>query len=204
MQVHVARDRLPEDSPVKPILTRSLDLMRQVIEEGRTALRTIRSNSAPRSDLQEALMQVNQEMNVGPDPIEFRLIVESRKRSLKPLVRDEIYRIGREALTNAFRHAGAAHVEIELEYGKDFRLLVRDDGRGLDQDAVRAAPSGRGLVGMREHACRIGARFGVRSKPSSGTEVSLCVPGSIAYECQMTEEDDSPENRGTVAVLRRP
>jgi len=134
--------------------------------------------------------------------VEFRLIVESRKRPLKPLVRDEIYRIGREALTNAFRHAEAMCIEIELEYGNDFRLVVRDDGRGLDQEAVNA--TGRGLVGLRDHAGRIGARLKVRSKPSAGKEVSLRVPGSIAYECQTPEEDDRPESGRPVEVLRRP
>jgi signal transduction histidine kinase/ligand-binding sensor domain-containing protein len=204
MQVHVARDRLPDDSPVKAILTRSLDLMRQVIEEGRTALRTIRSNSAVGVNLEEALMQVNQEMNIGEDLVEFRLIVEDRKRPLKPLVRDEIYRIGREALTNAFRHAEAGRVEIELQYNDDFRLLVRDDGRGIDQEAVSGVPTGRGLVAMREHAGRIGGRLRVWSKPSAGTEVSLTVPGSIAYECQTPKKDATPEPQGAVAVLRRP
>ena len=182
MQVHVARDRLPDDSPVKPILTRSLDLMRQVIEEGRSALRTIRATNALSPNLEEALVQVNQEMNGGADPVDFRLIVEGRKKPLNPLVRDEIYRIGREALTNAFRHAAAQRVEIELEYGDGFRLLVRDDGGGLEQEALRATGNGRGLPAMRERAARIGARLKVLSKPLAGTEVSLSVPGAIAYQ----------------------
>jgi len=131
--------------------------------------------------------------------------VEARRKPLKPLVRDEIYRIGREALSNAFRHSEARLIEIELQYNHDFRLLVRDDGRGLDQDAVTATgPTGRGLAGMRDSAARMGARLRIWSKPSAGTEVSLSVPGAIAYECQTPEEDDGPESRGAVAVLRRP
>jgi signal transduction histidine kinase len=204
MQVHVARDRLPEDSPVKPMLTRSLDLMRQVIEEGRTALRTIRSSSALALNLEEALVQVNQEMNGGEHPVEFRLIVEGRKKRLNPLVRDEIYRIGREALANAFRHAGARHVEIELEYGDGFRVTVRDDGAGLEQGALRVTQDGRGLRGMRERAGRIGARLKVLSKPLAGTEVYLAVPGSIAYQAGQSSapagEIGRPESIGQTWV----
>jgi signal transduction histidine kinase len=100
------------------------------------------------------------------------------------LVRDEIYRIGREALTNAFRHARADHIKIELQYGsRDFRLLVYDDGCGVDPQMLHAGQDGhRGLSGMRERANRMGAEFRFFSSPSAGTEVYLSVPGRIAYQ----------------------
>ena len=191
MQVNVARDRLPEDSPIKPILTRSLELMGQVIEEGRTALRGLRSTSGVSLDLEDAFAQIQQEFRSGSSnerPVEFRLIVEGRQRPLNPLLRDEIYRIGREALTNAFRHARASHVEIELQHGpRDFRLLVYDDGCGVDPHILDAGQDAhRGLSGMRERADRMGARLHLFSSPSAGTEVFLSVPGSIAYKDRPT------------------
>jgi len=187
MQVHVARDLLPEDSRVKPILTRSLELMGQVIEEGRSALRGLRSTSGVSLDLEVAFAQIQQEFSregANERPVEFRLIVEGRQKPLNPLLRDEIYRIGREALTNAFRHARANHVQIELQHGsRDFRLRVCDDGCGVDPRMLQAGQDGqRGLSGMRERANRMGARFRFFSSPSAGTEVYLSVPGRIAYQ----------------------
>jgi signal transduction histidine kinase len=203
MQVHVAKDRLPEDSPVKPALTRSLELMGQVIEEGRMALRGIRSTAVVALDLEDAFAQIQQEFTPGSTnekPAEFRLIVEGRQKPLNPLLRDEIYRIGREALTNAFRHARASHVEIELQHGsRDFRLLVSDDGCGVDPHTLHAGQNGhRGLSGMRERAERMGARLHLFSSPSAGTEVYLSVPGFIAYQ------DRPPGRRSWLRSGRQP
>jgi signal transduction histidine kinase len=197
MQVHVARERLPEDSPVKPILTRSLCLMSKVIEEGRNALRGIRATGTLSPNLEDAFAQIPKEFSsrdTNEAPVEFRLSVEGPKKALNPLLRDEIYRIGREGLTNAFRHASARHVEVELTYGaRDFRLVVCDDGRGVDQDALQQGPNGHGgLSLMRERAHRMGASFHVFSRPSAGTEVYLSVPGCVAYEGGTHRQDATP------------
>jgi len=186
MQVHVATDRLPEDSPSKPTLNRSLELMRQVIEEGRNAVRGLRSSRSLSLDLEDAFARIQEELNAGgtSESAEFRVIIEGRQRALNPLLRDEIYRIGREGLTNAFRHSGADRIDVELEYGAgDFRLLVRDDGCGIDPQILRTGRVGHwGLSGMRDWADRMGARLHVFSSPGAGTEIHLSVPGHIAYQ----------------------
>jgi signal transduction histidine kinase len=65
------------------------------------------------------------------------------------------------------------------------RLLVRDNGVGIDQDVVRAGRDGHwGLSGMRERADEIGARLRVLSSPAAGTEVELSVPSRIAFEAR--------------------
>jgi signal transduction histidine kinase len=113
MQVHVATDQLAEDSPIKPMLTRSLDVMGQVIEEGRNALRGLRSSRTLSLDLEQAFAGIQKEFDTeGTDetPVEFRVMSDGRQRPLNPLLRDEIYRIGREALTNAFRHSRANRI----------------------------------------------------------------------------------------------
>jgi len=99
------------------------------------------------------------------------------------VIRDEVYRIGREALINAFRHSSAQNIELELEYAAaQLRLLVRDDGCGIDPDVLRAGREGHwGLPGMRERAERIGAHFHVWSSSTAGTEVELSVPSQIAF-----------------------
>jgi len=116
--------------------------------------------------------------------IEVRLNVEGTPQKKRPLIRDEIYRIASEALRNAFRHAGANRIEVQLSYGaKSFELRVRDDGKGIDPQFLTGEdPAGHfGLRGMRERAQKIGGKFSIWSAPASGTELALSVPGTIAY-----------------------
>jgi len=88
----------------------------------------------------------------------------------------------REALTNAFRHAHASNMEVELEYATDvLRVLVRDNGLGFGSEVPQYGRDGHwGLSGMRERAKRINARLRVMSRPSAGTEVELSVPAQVA------------------------
>jgi signal transduction histidine kinase/ligand-binding sensor domain-containing protein len=187
MQLHVANDQLPEDWPAKPIVSRVLDLMGQVIDDGRNALRGLRSSTAESDDLERVLSQILQEF-VLQQPIDFRVIVEGQARPLHPVIRDEVYRVGREALANAFRHSRASGIEVELEYGdSQLRVLVRDNGCGIDPDVLRSGRDGHwGLSGMRERADRIGARLRVRSRAAGGTEVELSVPGHVAFRVRST------------------
>ncbi len=189
MQVHVAADRLPTDSPIKASLTRSLELMRQVIDEGRNAVRGLRSNQGGSLDLEDAFSQILNELTRGEQSgtaIAFRIISEGARRTLHPVLRDEVYRIGREALLNAFRHSKARSIEIELDYSAgSLRVLIRDDGCGIDSATLREGREGHwGLSGMRERADRIGARLRLWSGAGAGTEVELQVPGHIAFKDQ--------------------
>ena len=118
MQLHVATDLLPENSPAKPTLTRALQLMGQVIEEGRNAVRGLRSSRTISLDLAQAFAGIQEELdpkNINAARVEYRVTVEGQKKPLRPLIRDEVYRIGREAVTNAFRHARASQIEVELK-----------------------------------------------------------------------------------------
>ena len=135
--------------------------------------------------------RLSQEFSRSSDPksgtateVEFRVITEGQQRPLHPLLRDEVYRIGREALINAFRHARANQIEVTLTYSANqLRLLVRDDGCGIDPKILRSGREGHwGLSGMRERADRIGARLHVFSSASAGTEVELSVPGRVAFQ----------------------
>ena len=182
MQLHVAAERLPDDSPAKAPIGRVLDLMARVMDEGRNAVRGLRSSSTAPQDLEQAFSGIQQELAPGAEAA-YRVIVEGRPRPLNPAVRDEVYRIGREGLVNAFRHSNASNVEIELEYRpKELRLFVRDDGRGIDPEAARSAIDGHwGITGMRERAERIGGTLKIRSRSEAGTEVELRVPGRAAF-----------------------
>ena len=183
MQLHVAVDGLPADSPARPPLNRVLELISQVIEEGRNAVRGLRSAQSASLDLEQTFSRVQQELGIQ-DAVAFRIIVDGAPRPLHPVLRDEVYRIGREALVNAFRHARATIIEVELEYStKHFRVLVRDNGHGIDPQVLQSGREGHfGLSGMRERAERIGARLRVWSRAEAGTEVELTVPGHIAFQ----------------------
>jgi len=181
MQLHVVADRLPEDSPAKQPLSGVLELMRRVIDEGRNTVRGMRSSPDAARDLQQAFSRIRDELDL-PDDVGFRVIVGGQARPLHPILRDGVYRIGREALVNAVRHSGAKNIEVELEYKhKELRLLVRDSGSGIDPQVMRSRREGHsGLEGMRERAERIGGRLHVYSSATAGTEVELTVPSRVA------------------------
>jgi signal transduction histidine kinase len=120
----------------------------------------------------------------GPQPPAFLVAVEGTPRALQPLLRDEVYRIAAEALRNAFRHSQAGRVEVEIRYDPEqFRLRVRDDGRGIDRAVLESQglAGHYGLRGLPERAALIGGQLAVWSEIGSGTEVELRVPASLAY-----------------------
>src|SRR5262245_16525751 len=182
MQLQVAIDQVSEDSPAKPRLNHVQQLMGHVIEEGRNTVRGMRYSGGASLDLERAFDHIRQELAVQKQ-VDFRVVVEGRPRPLHPILRDEVYEIGREALINAIRDAGANSVEVEMEYtARRLRVLVRDDGCGIGPQAPPSEGGGRkGLSGMRERAEGIGARLKVRSRAGAGTEVELSVPGQVAY-----------------------
>jgi signal transduction histidine kinase len=191
MQLDVAVDQLPANSPAKLRLSRVLELIRRVVEEGRNAVRGLRSSDSDSDDLGQAFSRIPQDLGIEvPIDIDFRVIVLGSARKLHPIIRDEVYRIGRELLVNAFRHSRASCIQVELEYAlRRFRLVVRDDGCGIDPQVLREGREGHwGLPGMRERAERIGARLRVWSRAGAGTEVVLSVPNSIAFESRMLEK----------------
>ena len=183
MQLGAAVDGLPNESPVKPTLDRILQLMDRGIEEGRNTLQGLRSSDPRASDLVLALSGVQHELAVHPD-VDFRVILNGEQRPLQATIRHEIYRIGREALVNAFRHSKAKCVEFELEYSDiQLRLLIRDDGVGIDPEVLKAGREGHwGLAGMRERANKVGGLLTISSDAVKGTEVRLAIPSGIAFK----------------------
>jgi signal transduction histidine kinase len=110
--------------------------------------------------------------------------VEGYARHLRPIIRDEIYKIAAEALQNCFGHAQAGQVEVEIRYDSDeFRLRVRDDGKGIDHAvlAAQGIEGHYGLRGMPERAALIGGKLAVWSEVGAGTEVELRIPASAVY-----------------------
>jgi signal transduction histidine kinase len=99
------------------------------------------------------------------------------------LLRDEVYRIGREAIVNAFRHAGASQIEVDVDYAsRELHVIIRDNGRGIDPGILQSGRDGHwGLTGMRERTERIGGRISLSSSAAAGTQVELSIPAQIAF-----------------------
>jgi signal transduction histidine kinase len=183
MQLHVANRHLPADLEAKPLVGEILEQLEKVIEEGRNALRGLRSTIGSSRSLEKAFSEIGEELgNYGQ--VEYRVLVHGRPISLRPAIRDEVYLIGREALANAFRHAQASAVEVELLYQTNqLRMLIRDNGHGIDPEVLREGREGHwGLCGMRERAKRIGGKLRVLSGEETGTEIELMIPAQVAFE----------------------
>ena len=115
-------------------------------------------------------------------PLKFVQSVEGTARDLHPIVRDEIYRIGCEAIRNAVRHSGATEIRSALTYGQDLVLRISDNGRGMASDVVtQGLPGHFGIRGMYERASRIHGTLRLRSRINAGTELELHVRGNVVY-----------------------
>ncbi|HZW95096.1 MAG TPA: PAS domain S-box protein [Candidatus Eremiobacteraceae bacterium] len=176
MQLGVTVDGVPSDSHVKVRLDRILQLMQQGIEDGRKALQGLRLSDTAPLDLVQAFSGIQRELAV-PSDVEFRVTVIGEKRPLPLAIQHEIYRIGREALINAFRHSRATRVEVELEYAdSELRMRIRDNGCGVGPRVLETGREGHwGLAGMRERATRLGGLLKVFSS-ATGTEIELSLP----------------------------
>jgi signal transduction histidine kinase len=177
MQLCLADDRLPADSPAKPMLRRALDLVRKGLDEGRATLLGLRSPVLPDGSLEKALCDVRNDF-AGSERPRLRIVILGETRSLEPELQEQIFLIAREALLNALRHSEASSVEVEIEYlQRKLRVAVRDNGKGIDPQVLQSGRDSHwGLTGMRERAASIGAEIRVWSNPAAGTEVGISVP----------------------------
>jgi len=189
-QFQAARNMLPR-SPENAMKTldEAISGTRGAIAESRDAIHDLRSQPVAEEDLAQLLEAVGEELAGAKSETQnsttFRVIVEGEPQKLSTGLQGEVYRIAREVMRNAFRHAGACQIETEIRYDKSqLRLRLRDDGRGIDPKVLEVSrrPGHWGLPGVRERAERIGARLKIWSEQGAGTEIELTVPAAIAYE----------------------
>ena len=186
--------RLPEGQ-ARQMMEKALDRMDDVLLEGRDRVRKLRAEPSASHDLSKLLMSCGEEL-AQDQPATFCLAVVGRIEALNPLVFEESYRIGRELLINAFQHSKASRIESEIGYEQAaFRLIVRDDGCGMDENILNNGRPGHwGLVGVRERTDTIGGKLSIWSKPGLGTEFELVIPAAIAYQTRT--------NRSGVKLLK--
>ena len=179
-----AMQKVPPNEPARAVMEAALEQADRVLVEGRDRLTGLRARRGAAKDLCEALAETGEELSAQYGP-SFKLESREHKRHLRESAADEIYRIAREALLNAFQHARACHIRVEVGYGADrLTVRVRDDGIGFDPRRAAAAERAQhwGVVGMRERAGRLGAELSIAPHPQGGTLVYLCVPATRAYK----------------------
>jgi signal transduction histidine kinase/ligand-binding sensor domain-containing protein len=193
LKIHAIGKRIPTTDPTRQEIEKTLDFADQVMAEGRDRVRNLRTSTIGFGGLPKAFQRVVEEAAPNRSST-FKMVVEGTVLELHPIIREETYSIGREALINALTHSEANNIEAEITYeAREFRLRIRDDGRGIDPAVLEKG--GRddhwGLQGMRERAKRIGGKLDLWSRPGSGTEVELTVPASTAYRSPGRKSTDS-------------
>jgi len=149
--------------------------------EARAALNDLRSSTLEMNDLAQAFQCSAESLGI-PAGMRFTVSVEGRSRDLHPIVREEIYRIGNEAISNGLRHSGGDTLKVALIYSHKLAVRVTDNGKGIAPVIASGGRPGHfGLLGMQERACRINAKLTIGSGPNGGTVVELVVPGKMAY-----------------------
>jgi signal transduction histidine kinase/ligand-binding sensor domain-containing protein len=176
-------DSLVEKPPeAKAHLQRALTLSRALLQQGREVLRDLREKTRDASEIAHALSATVQQVRQDGGP-SAKLAVEGIPRPVDPLVADDLVQIGRQAIVNAFQHAGAQQIEVYLNYRTtELRLQVKDDGCGMNPHLAESGKPGHyGLIGMRERAQRIGGTLTISSTAGRGTQVTAVIPGRQAF-----------------------
>jgi signal transduction histidine kinase len=183
LRFHTGTQQLLPESSVRQSFEEALSQSDRVMIEGRSVLSRLRTKRINPETLTEAYAAIGREFR-ALSPAQFEAFVSGRSRDLDAVVQEELEKTGREALFNAYRHANAGRIEVEIHFGIfDFRVRFRDDGVGIDPAILRegSVPGHFGFPGMRERVSRIGGKLEIWSRTGAGTEIEIRVPASIAY-----------------------
>jgi signal transduction histidine kinase len=187
LSFHALAEQLPKDATLRKKMMAALDRAEEVIAEGRDRIGALRFEGHSQRSIRNDIIAIG-EQNNADEAIDFKGVVKGKETALRSIVLEEMSSICREALNNAFRHADARTIEVILSFGSpQFSVVVRDDGSGIDKEVVNsgAATGHWGIIGMRERATRLGARFEVRNatklQPNPGTELEIQLPARAAY-----------------------
>ena len=182
LSFHTATKHMNGDERSRSLLEAAFQQSDEVMQEGRALVLNLRGEATEGDELPQSLAVVGQQFSKGHASA-FTLIVTGHVYPVQPIMRDEVYRIAREALANAFKHAAAEKVEVDIVYGeKELLIRIRDNGIGIDPTVVTAGSRKDhwGLPGMRERASVIGAELHLWSRLKAGTEVELKIPALLA------------------------
>jgi len=183
LRLHTAANQLPLPPPARQTIETLLNDSDRVMREGRETFLDKPTQPAASRDFAELLAGYCAELSAA-HLTAYRIEIDGQPRALDPMVLTELSKIAREGLCNAFQHAKASAVEVDLSYGSNFlRLRVRDDGKGFDPEGPQVSTGGRrlGLENMRRRADAIQATFHLWSRIGVGTELEATIAGKHAY-----------------------
>ena len=176
-----ALDESTDLSSMRRAMERLAGWLGQATQEGRAALNSLRASTTETNDLAESFRRALEDCRIQGFP-EAVFEVDGKATDMHPIVRDEIYRIGYEAIRNACLHSKANLLRVNLTYSTDLLLSVSDNGAGVPANVLNEGKAGHfGLQGMRERALRIGSQLNISSSESSGTRIDLRVPGHVVF-----------------------
>jgi signal transduction histidine kinase/ligand-binding sensor domain-containing protein len=182
LSFNAATSQLGTEEPARRIFEETLKQSDQLMLEGRELVLDLRTTTSEQNDLPMALAGFGESIQKGTG-CSFQMVVNGSTHALHEVIFEELLKIGKEALGNAFRHSGAHSIEAELNYERnELRMRIRDDGNGIDPTILRLGREGHfGLPGMRERAKKVGARLDIWSGAGAGTEVELRIAARLAY-----------------------
>jgi signal transduction histidine kinase len=183
LRFHFATEQLPLEEPARAMLSDALDRADQVIQEGREKVIELRSEVAPAAELEKHLKRTAEALQVD-GPARISVVVSGEPRPLFMTAQDELYSIGREALTNAARHSQGTQVLLELSYAAQYvSLCCTDNGCGVSEEELGATQKRGhwGLIGMHERARSLGCKLEFASVVGKGTKIAIRVPAKKAY-----------------------
>lgn len=182
MVADVALERADDSAHVRRALEKLSKWLGQATQEGREALNSLRASAIETNDLAAGLQRATEECLLNRS-MAVQFSVTGEARDMHPVVRDEIYRIGYEAIRNSCEHSSARQLFVELNYGRDLTLRVIDNGVGLEPAVLEHGKDGHfGMRGMRERAERIASKLTLVSAPNSGAVMTLVVPGGMIFQ----------------------
>ena len=183
LRFQVITDTLSPNNPATGLLEESLALSEQALQEGRDRVSALRSQAESGEDLAADILQFGNNLSIGSITT-FQLAVEGTPMALRTLVHEEIRMIAREAIANAFLHAGASQISCQITFARlNLVFVCRDNGCGIPKIMLETTKlrNNWGLVGMRERAQKIGAALRIDSDASTGTTVELRLCAGVAY-----------------------
>lgn len=183
LNFQAASQLIDEQHPARVRMERALDRADEVLAEGRDRVNDLRRLNQPTPALIDAFALLARDLEQDGSTA-FSLNSEGTPRPLHPIVREESYLIGREAIVNALHHAAASRITITMAYRRHaFELSIVDDGRGIETDYLppHSRPNHWGLCGMLERAEKLGGRLLIHNGANGGTAIHLSVPAPSAY-----------------------
>ena len=174
LSLQVLACQMPED---RPEVRQELDQLREQVNQATSRFKDLAKGLRPPTLDQLGLnvsicqLAADHERRTGM-PVHLELSNDMPRLSQSAEI--ALYRIVQECLTNAAKYANATEIFVLLQKtGTDVELDIRDNGSGFDPSQVS---SGLGLLGMRERASMLGAKFQVMSWPDRGTEIQVRLP----------------------------